>query len=288
MRRMHGASRFDYTCDSDVVFRRNFNIQRIDSLLMKRRLAYFARLAKSDCTILISLLALRFESCQHFCSCIGYSGESLVARRHNQSGFSSPWVRLIIDDLKCLCKYVPGLISSKGLPVPDEDGIKTWWQNVERESSIDHIFFHESRCDRIFTPCSSVTVHVCVTCNLSFATSKAPASHSRMKHGTRTPARVFADKDGHCRTCSTVFCSCTRLIADLTDAPRPKCIEWLTDNFSPLPDHVIAQLDADDKKPRRGAITNGFSQPRSNSIAMRGGRPVGVCRGQTTFFRFRF
>ena len=121
-------------------------------------------------------------------------------------------------------------------------------------------FVHESRCDRVFTPSSSVTVHFSITCSLSFATSKALASYSRMKHGTRTPARVFADKDGHCRACDTVFCSRTRLIANLTDARRPKCLKWLTDNFSSLPDHVIAQLDVDDKKSRRGVISNGFSQ----------------------------
>ena len=61
VRNIHGCSRYNAEAEADITVRRAHCIPSVDCLLVRKRLAYFARLARSECTLLKFLLALRFE-----------------------------------------------------------------------------------------------------------------------------------------------------------------------------------------------------------------------------------
>ena len=110
--------------------------------------------------------------------------------------------------------------------------------------------------------------HRRASCGLAFGDVKSFLQLQRAKHGFRSEARLYAPASCVCEACGTSFCSRTRLVAHLSDAKRPRCLEWLKTHSTPLDPEEVQRLDASDRAHRAQARKAGCTQPRSTGQAV--------------------
>jgi hypothetical protein len=92
--------------------------------------------------------------------------------------------------------------------------------------------------------------------------------------------RRFANGDGVCQCCASVFSTRLRLIAHLSDARRPACRDWILLNGTPLDEVRVSDLDASDRKSRSEARKLGLTQPKSAQPAVNShGKQIGRVHG---------
>ena len=211
VRKIHGCSRFDSTAESDLEVREKHCIPSIDCLLLRKRLAYFSRIARSDCTLLKVLLSLRFDDSEMIYRAVGYKS-NCESRHVYRTGFISAWVKLVVDDLVLAYKQFPCLLYERSLPTPSADTLHVWWkQAAESEKQecwsalCQQVFFTHSVCDRGQAPAEVVGTHVCEVCTQRFESSKALAAHCRAKHKVRSDAVRWAGADLTCGCCKVCF-----------------------------------------------------------------------------------
>ena len=152
---------------------------------------------------------------------------------------------------------------------------------------VDRVFWDTSVADPVRDsaavcqdPASSIT---CPLCPQSaevklFATPKALQAHQRVKHGIRSPMRLFADESGECRVCGTQFGTRLRLLAHLCDSRRPKCRDvCLSGSIPPIAADEVGRLDLIDRDLKRSAARCGHTPVLATGAARRkDGRVIGV------------
>jgi len=187
---------------------------------------------------------VRFEHCNDIFRCVG-AGSGEHARR-GRSGLALPWARQLVCDMAALRDRVH--TAAMSLPDPCVDQLA--WIAFMREKSgewdsmVDELHFCESSCDQHphdlcaygvrHADVAQFTCSICVPPQRSFATGKALKSHMRAKHGVLSDMRRFANGDGLCQCCASVFSTRLRPIAHLSDARRTACRDWLLLNGTPL------------------------------------------------------
>ena len=97
---------------------------------------------------------------------------------------------------------------------------------------------------------------VCDACGKRTGSKQALAVHAFRKHGFVRKARFYADQDAVCHICLLKFGCRGRLIEHLANA-SPKCMDALLRMFKPLPDDVVAALDASDRATARELVHTG-------------------------------
>ena len=272
IRRMSGRMRFDAHAGNDLDARLAINAPSLDCIMLQRRLTYAGRLARSSCSALLSILAIRFEECSDIYKSLGAStGEHA---RKGQLGHALPWARQLQRDMVAMYSY--GTSVTGALPDPSSD-FSTWWCYMrdyagEWEKAVSELHFSASVCDKTSStdsiPSDVLDVHKCPTCTAAFASLRALRSHERTKHKKQTDMRLYADSSATCMCCHTVFSTRLRLIAHLSDARRPSCTEWVAKHGAPLERSVVEGLDAADRDARRVARAAGLTQPRSTKPAV--------------------
>jgi len=139
-----------------------------------------------------------------------------------------------------------------------------------------HLAPHSSPIDLPTRPYSHFC-EICLQKNIisGFSSSKALRSHMRVAHKVRNPLRVFLDGSGRCPVCCVEFRSRTRCLAHVSESrcrgkSRVTCRSILEGGtFQPLPPHIVATLDEDDRCHRRSARASGRSQPLTEVPAKR-------------------
>ena len=275
VRRMADCPRFDASAGTDRNARVAINAPSFDCILLQRRLLYAGRLARSSCDGLLALLAIRFEECGDIFRALGAS--TGVHAQRERSGPILAWVRQLILDMATLAKLVP----RPGHCLPDPAKCPGAWWGFMRDSPneweilpdmVAELHFLDSICDKHISAVATDIVRAfrCDVCgdSCTFASERALRTHKRMKHGIRTDMRFYADADGTCQCCETLFSTRLRLIAHLSDARRTKCRDWLLTQGRQLDCVIVATLDARDKDARQVARTGGLTLPRSHGPAI--------------------
>ena len=250
VRRIGDNVRFDHTACSDVKARQQVEMLSLDCILLHRRLIYLARLVRSRCHPLLALLS--------------------QTTSHDDSAMRPlPWIDQVRKDLRTCHKL--SCIAASIMPDPDQRP-DVWYELMASDSDtwrsmVLAIRFFGSACDksRAIAPECAVVSFQCMLCDASFATSKALQQHARVKHGAFTNRRQYAPADGVCQCCKVRFSTRLRLIAHWSDSRRPRCWSWILANADPLPDAVVAELDATDRDLRKEARSGGHSRPLSTA-----------------------
>eukprot|EP00959_Pyramimonas_sp_CCMP1952_P389840 8169791-Pyramimonas_sp.AAC.1 len=86
-------------------------------------------------------------------------------------------------------------------------------------------------------------------------------THARVKHGTRTDRRLYADEDAVCKACRKQFSPRLRLIAHWSNLHRTACWPWFVANTSPRDTDKVVQLDVADTLAYRAARKHGHTRP---------------------------
>ena len=245
LRSIAGERRFcEHNNIPDIEVRRMVGQPSIDSIVLQKRLAYYPKLARRQPTALVALLQTQCSSDR------------------------LPWVRQAIGDLDFVYQNV-GVLS---LPPPQSEP-RVWvefmlQEEIEWKRAVESCTFVHSKLDASadgMSPAAAHGAHVCLLCDTpqpAFCSPKALASHQRVKHGIRNPMRAFAEADGRCPVCRTLFHTRLRLLAHLSDERRPKCRDALMAGaVQPLSARRILELDALDKVARRDAHRLGYTHP---------------------------
>ena len=245
---------------SDLEARTMARAPSIDCVLVRARLRYFARLMTHRHP---SVLAVVFAA-------------------HGDQ--RSPWLRLVIDDMKLLRARVS--LCSR-LPDPSLDSAP--WIKMMRDdpagwsNAIGCMHFSQSVCDaRVDRPAhveALVLACKCDRCEAAFPTQRALMSHMRAKHKVRARQRFYAGADAVCVACGTAFHTRLRLLAHLCDRRRTKCWQAIMnqpDKFPPLPGTEVEALDDLDREARRLAWKAGHTHPVAvGSAVTSGGKRIG-------------
>ena len=253
VRRISNKMRFDKTAITDRAVRALASQPSIDCLLMRKRLIYLPRVWQS--VFLRAVLA------------VGAPSDLL------------PWTKLILDDLVFMSSHVPNL-ASFGRPSVEHSKWRALIHSSEWPRLVNQICFVDSVADvRTEMPMSCKTFQ-CNMCPddapLFFPTHRALKCHQRKAHGCRSSVKKYADADGVCICCGTVFSSRLRLVAHLTDRRRPKCWEYVQLHGKPLSDYRCEELDAADRAAQTEARRQGHTQPMSSAPARtKDGRAIG-------------
>ena len=130
-----------------------------------------------------------------------------------------------------------------------------------------HVFFHESRMDRVEVPAVIAAVavqHLCQWCGLAFVSAKARDMHARIAHGHRNPVKAKIGDGSRCGACGTDFRQRFRLVAHLSDTRPSRCA--CRDVYLMQPDvdpELAAKLNAVDAALQTASRREG----RSHAIA---------------------
>ena len=230
---------------------------------MRRRLVYLGRLLKSSRNQLVALLWSR-----------GASGQPL------------PWVKLIITDLRWLWTSSSRLRAKLGDPILHA---MDWYCFIIQScdvfnNEVRDLHFTQSICDKteVTNGVGAGLTFICFECQdvdvrPAFATQKALDQNRRTKHNLRNTVRFYANPDGVCPSCKSVFSNRQRLIAHVSDWRRQSCRDLLsTASVQRLPDSTVQQLDNDDRASLRAARKDGHTHVLSSSTALRAnGRRMG-------------
>ena len=79
--------------------------------------------------LLLGVLSLRFEKLTFLCDSIGFPRTSLSSLHRSRTGMISPWIQLVISDLRMLFDFVPETCSL-GLHRPSELNLGEWRASV--------------------------------------------------------------------------------------------------------------------------------------------------------------
>ena len=193
-------------------------LERMDGVLRRARLLYWARVLTNDPQLLHALL-------------------------QGEGGWKPSWSKAVCADLNMLKERTDGELATLPIPFPDmlpwtkfaaEDG-RRWVRIVASVPSLAAI-----RCSEAT---EVVMTAYCEDCGRGFGTTTALATHAYRVHGHKRWERQFAT-GSHCPVCMTDLGTRMRAIHHLCHN-SPKCPEKLHhgEYESLLPEHA-AELDA--------------------------------------------
>ena len=220
----------------------------IDCLVQRARLRYIRRLLTNERALVLALLCAR------------------------PKGKMLDWAKQSRADMTVLIEANPDT------EMPNIEAQLTEWQFFASQEDkwnncVQKVFFTSSVCDRSVTLqniSSNGIAHqgfVCYLCDISvqgtlpsFPNTKDLKQHQRIKHKIKNMMRYFADADGVCHACGTLFHTRLRLLAHLSDNRRTACHDKLIRyDGNRLSDVRVHALDLLDRTARRQAQQAGHS-----------------------------
>jgi hypothetical protein len=201
-----------------------------------------------------------------------------------------PWINLVLEDLLVVWRFHGARLQELGDP---RENIGNWLSfmgtyPLQWKQLLKRITIHAERCsgkESAGSECAQGAIEVaaafsCAACRAigqtaAFATQMALQAHQRKVHKVRTEVRCFIDGSKECPVCGACFASRLRVIAHASEKrcrgkTRMTCFQAIQDGAVPrLPDHLVLELDEQDKIIRRDARRAGRTTPIAEFRASR-------------------
>ena len=208
LRRIGDRTKYDpksaHEGGSDSYVRMMLGMPSLQCLLLQRRLLLLASVLRNGASSLVALL-------------------SFTGREH----VPLPWVRLVRSDLQRIASFHAGRLQELGDPLTN---FQEWADLITNYPSewrqlVRTCFYNSMELDagsKAKTKAGNwgnqaALAHICLVCDVAFASAKALESHRKAKHKTRAAFSAMVGSSKVCPCCHVEFSSRTRLLAHVSE-----------------------------------------------------------------------